>query len=208
MRMRLQVFSKCGRGYGQEPSAWKEIQNEIRQRPLMIRLGKRRPLILLLLASAAVSICPAPKAISAAVGFYASTFDPPTQSQIRMIRCALGADRRHKECGEMGKSISRLVVLVIEDSEKDTFASTRDQILMLKKALQRDSYRIEKVAATKAQAEQRKRPLLEDKKVERLFQFVPAGAYKGLKVSPGSQDPKLVSLVFPMVEEGGFSKAG
>ena len=41
-----------------------------------------------------------------------------------MIHCALGDDRLHKECGELGKSISRLVVWVIEDSEKDTFAST------------------------------------------------------------------------------------
>ena len=44
--------------------------------------------------------------------------------------------------------------------------------------------------------------------MERLFQLVPAGAYKGLKVAPGSQDPRLVWVVFPMVEEGGFSKAG
>lgn len=173
----------------------------------MSRFGRHHPLILFLVAFAAVSVSPAPKAVAASVGLYASTFDPPTRSQIRMIHCALGDDRRHKECGEMGKNISRLVVLVIEDSEKDTFASTREQILMLKRALQKHSDRVEIVASTKAQAEQRKRALLEDKKVERLFQFVPAGTYKGLKVSPGSQDPKLVSLVFPMVEEGSFSKA-
>src|SRR4029434_2899367 len=199
MRMRLQVFSKCGRGYGREPSAWKEIQNEIHQRPPMIRLGKRRPLILLLLASAAVSICPAPQAISAAVGFYASTFDPPTQSQIRMIHCALGGDRLDKECGEIGKSISRLEVLVIEDSERDSLASTREQILMLKRALQKHGDRIEIVASTKAKAEQRKRALLEDKNVDRLFEIVPADAYKALKVSPDRQNPKLVSVVFPLV---------
>ena len=109
-----------------------------------------------------------------------------------MIRCALGDDRLHKECGEIGKSISRLVVLVIEDSEKDTFASTREQILMLKRALQKHSDRIEIVASTKAKAEQRKRALLEDKNVKRLFQLVPADTYKALKVSPDRQNPKLV----------------
>jgi hypothetical protein len=146
-------------------------------------------------------------ASAASVGLYARTFDPPTRSQIRMIHCALGDDPLHKECGEIGKSISRVVVLVIEDSEKDTFASTREQILMLKRALQKHSDRVEIVASTKADAEQRKRALLEDKKVERLFQLVPAGAYKGLKVAPGSQDPKLAWLVFPLEEEGGSSRA-
>ena len=84
-----------------------------------------------------------PMAIAASVGFYAGTFDPPTRAQIRMIRCALGDDELHEECGELGKSISRLVILVIEDSEKDTFASTREQILMLKRALEKHSDRIE-----------------------------------------------------------------
>ncbi len=130
------------------------------------------------------------------------------RSQIRMIHCALGDDPLHKECGEIGKSISRLVVLVIEDSEKDTFASTREQILMLKRALQKHSDRVEIVASTKAEAEQKKRALLEDKRIERLFELVPAVAYKDLKVSPGSQDPRLVWVVFPLEEEGGVSKGG
>jgi hypothetical protein len=39
------------------------------------------------------------------------------------------------------------VVLVIEDSEKDTFASTREQILMLKRALQKHGDRVEIVAS-------------------------------------------------------------
>ena len=90
----------------------------------MVRFGKNRPLILFLWRSLRCPSLLAPMAIAASVGFYASTFDPPTRSQIRMIHCALGDDPLHKECGEIGKSISRLVVLVIEDSEKDTFAST------------------------------------------------------------------------------------
>ena len=168
----------------------------------MVRFGKNRPLILFLLVFATVSVSAVPMAIAASVGFYASTFDPPTRSQIRMIHCALGDDPLHKECGEIGKSISRLVVLVIEDSEKDTFASTREQILMLKRALQKHADRVEIVASTTAQAEQRKRALLEDKNVERLFQLVPADAYKDLKFSSGSQDPRLVWVVFPLVRRG------
>src|SRR6266850_3328135 len=113
----------------------------------MVKFGKHRPVILFLVAFAAVSVSSVPKAIAASVGFYASTFDPPTRSQIRMIHCALGDDPLHKECGEIGKSLSRVVVLVIEDSEKDTFASTREQILMLKRALQKHSDRVEIVAS-------------------------------------------------------------
>ena len=171
----------------------------------MVRFGKNRPLILFLaLAMASVSLTP--MAIAASVGFYASTFDPPTRSQIRMIHCALGDDSLHKECGEMGKSISRLVVWVIEDSERDTFASAREQILMLKRALQKHSDRVEIVASTKAKAEQSKRALLEDKRIERLFQLVSADAYKDLKSSPGDQDPKLVWVVFPLEAERGSAR--
>ena len=43
---------------------------------------------------------------------------------------------------------------------------------MLKRALQKHGDRVEIVASTKAKAEQRKRALLEDKNVERLFQLV------------------------------------
>ena len=124
-----------------------------------------------------------------------------------MIHCALGDDGLHKECGELGKSISRLVVLVIEDSEKDTFTSSREQILMLRRALQTHSDRIEIIASTRAKAEQRKRNLLDEKRVERLFELVSADTYKALQVSPDRQNPRLVSVVFPL-EEDGFLKAG
>jgi hypothetical protein len=174
----------------------------------MVRFGKLPSVILFLVALVTVSVSPASMTIAASVGFYASTFDPPTRSQIRMIRCALGDDSLHKECAEIGKSISRLVILVIQDSEKDSFASAREQILMLKTALKKQDDRVEIVAATTAQAEQKKRVLIEDKNLERLFQLVSADAYKDLKSSPGSQDPKLVSLVFPLEPEASSSKAG
>ena len=149
-----------------------------------------------------------PMAIAGSVGFYAGTFDPPTRSQIRMIRCALGDDGLHEECGELGKSISRLVVSVIEDGEKDTFASTREQMLMLKRALKKYGDRVEIVASTAERAEREKRALLDDRNVERLFQLVPGDADKGLNNFADGPDPRFVAVVFPLVEEGGFLKAG
>ncbi|HSE87129.1 MAG TPA: hypothetical protein VLJ79_12965, partial [Candidatus Binatia bacterium] len=154
-------------------------------------------------AFALVSVFLATSAMAVSVGFYAGTFDPPTQSQIRMIRCALG-DILHKECEEMGKQISRLVVLVNNDSEKDTLASTREQILMLRRALQNHSDRVEIVAATTAQAEEKKRDLVEDKNIDQLFQIVSADAYKELRSSPAGEDPKLAWLTFPLEEGGSF----
>src|SRR5262245_17643462 len=165
------------------------------------------PLILFLVASAVFSVFPAPKAIGAAVGFYASTFDPPTRSQIRMIRCALGDDSLRKDCRGIGRSVSRLVILVIEDSDKETCASIREQILMLKKARDKHSDRTEIAAATSAKGERRERSHLEDINVDRLFEFIPADTYEALKVSPDRQNPRLVSVVFPVVEERSFFKA-
>lgn len=61
---------------------------------------------------AIVSVFLSSAAMAASVAFYTGTFDPPTQSQIRMIRCALGDADLHKEYEEIGRKISRLVVLV------------------------------------------------------------------------------------------------
>src|SRR5262245_31195157 len=97
---------------------------------------------------AIVSVCLSSAAIAASVGFYTGTFDPPTQSEMRMIRCALGDADLHRACAEIGKQISRVVVLVSEGSEKETIASTRERILMLTKALEKHADRIEIVAAT------------------------------------------------------------
>jgi hypothetical protein len=146
-----------------------------------------------------------PVAMATSVGFYASTFDPPTQSQIRMIRCVLGDAGLHEECREIGRKISRVVVLVSEDSEKETIASTRERILMLRAALQKHSERVEIVAATTTQAEERRRALLENKNIEQLFQIVSTDSYRTLQSSPGSSDPKLVWLTFPL-EDGATSK--
>jgi uridine phosphorylase len=155
------------------------------------------------LAMASIFLSSAAMAVS--VGFYAGTFDPPTQSQLKMIRCALGDAGLHRACAEIGKQISRVVVLVSEDSEKETIASTRERILMLRKALEKHADRVEIVAATTSQAEDKRRALLENKNIEQLFQLVSADSDKELQSSPGSRHPKVVWLTFPL-EDGATSK--
>lgn len=174
----------------------------------MVRFGKDPRLILFFMALATMPVSLASMAIAASVGFYASTFDPPSRSQVRMVRCVLGDGSLHKECAEIGQSISRLIVVVVEDGDKDSFASTREQTLMLKQALKSHGDRVQIVAATAAQAEQRKQVLLADKNIERLFQLVSANAYRDLKSSATGQDPKLGWLVFPLEGEDSLSKAG
>jgi hypothetical protein len=154
---------------------------------------------------ATVSVFLSPAAMAASVGFYAGTFDPPTQSQIRMIRCALGDAGLHEECQEIGRKISRVVVLVSEDSEKETIASTRERILMLRKALEKHRDRVEIEAATTPEVEDRRRALLENKEIDQLFQIAAAGSHKDFQPSPGYRHPKLVWLTFPL-EEGGVFK--
>ncbi len=154
---------------------------------------------------AIVSVCLSSAAIAASVGFYAGTFDPPTQSEMRMIRCALGDADLHRACTEIGKQISRVVVLVSEGSEKETIASTRERILMLTKALENHADQVEIVAATTSQAEDKRRALLENNNIEQLFQLVSADSDKELQSSPGSRHPKVVWLTFPL-EDGAASK--
>jgi hypothetical protein len=151
--------------------------------------------VLVLLSSAAMA---------ASVGFYAGAFDPPSRSQIRMIRCALGDASLHEECLEIGRKISRVVVLVSEDSEKETIASRKERILMLRKALEKHGDRVEIEAATIPEVEDRRRALLENKEIEQLFQIVATGSHKDFQPSPGSQHPKLVWLTFPLEDGGAF----
>ncbi|HSF59063.1 MAG TPA: hypothetical protein VLD83_13420, partial [Candidatus Binatia bacterium] len=142
-------------------------------------------------------------AIAAAVGFYAGSFDPPTPSQIRMLRCALGDAGLHQVCEEIGRKMSRFVILV--DAEKDALASTRERILMLRKALQDHGDRVEILSATMAQREAKKRALVEDKNIAQVVQIVSANSYRELRSSPVGQDPKLAWLLFPL-EDGAASK--
>ena len=92
----------------------------------MIGFGKKSAIKLFSVAFVLLSVFHAPTAMAVGVGIYAGTFDPPTQSQLRMIRCALGDVRSHRECEDLGKQISRLVVLVNDDIENDTLASSKN----------------------------------------------------------------------------------
>jgi hypothetical protein len=142
--------------------------------------------------------------MAASVGFYAGTFDPPTQSEIRMIRCALGDADLHRTCAEIGRQISRLVLVVREDGEKDALASTRERVLMLRAALQKHSDRVEVVAASASQAEEKKRALVADKNIDQLFQIVPPASHKESRVSTVSQNSKTVWLTFPLEDGAAF----
>jgi nicotinic acid mononucleotide adenylyltransferase len=88
----------------------------------------------LIFAFLSLAVLFAPMAMAATVGFYAGTFDPPTQAEIGMIRCALGDASVQKECAGIGKTIARLVVSVNESSDEDTLASARERALMVKGA--------------------------------------------------------------------------
>ncbi len=160
---------------------------------------------LFFVTSVLLSVLRAAMAMAVSVGIYAGTFDPPTQGQLRMIRCALGDVRGHDACEALGKQISRLVVLVNDDVENDTLASLRERILMLRKELQKQGNRLEIVAATSAQAEEKKRALLADKNIDHLFQLVSGDSPKG---ALGNNDRKIVWVVFPLEKERGRFKAG
>jgi hypothetical protein len=144
-----------------------------------------------------VAVWFAPMAMAASVGFYAGTFDPPTQAEIGMLRCALGDISVGKECAEIGKTIARLVVSVNQSHDEDTLASTRERALMVRSALRNYGDRVEVVTAPGTR-EEKIRGLLEDRNIERLVQFIDSDSYGALKSAPASQDPRLLWMVFPL----------
>ncbi len=155
----------------------------------------------LIFAFVSVAVLFAPMAMAATVGFYAGTFDPPTQAEIGMLRCALGDASVRKECAGIGKTIARLVVSVNESSDEDTLASARERALMVKKALQKYGNRVEVVTAPGSR-EEKTRALLENKNIERLVQFIDSDSYQAVKSSPVSQDPRLLWMVFSLKQPG------
>src|SRR5262245_24034576 len=136
-------------------------------------------------------------AIAAKVGFYAGTFDPPTQAEIGIIRCAFGDASVHKDCQDIGKNISRVMVVVNQAGDEDPLASTRERVLMLKKALQKYGDRVEIVTAT-GDSEEKMQSLLGDGNVEQLIRFIDEESYKAARSSPGNQDPRLLWIVVPL----------
>ena len=155
----------------------------------------------LIFAFVSFAVLFAPMAMAASVGFYAGTFDPPTQAEIGMLRCALGDASVRKECAGIGKTIARLVVSVNESSDEDTLASARERALMVKKALQKYGDRVEVVTAPGSR-EEKTRALLQDRNIERLVQFIDSDSYQAVKSSPVTQDPRLLWMVFSLKQPG------
>jgi nicotinic acid mononucleotide adenylyltransferase/uridine phosphorylase len=144
--------------------------------------------------------------IAATVGFYAGTFDPPTQLEIGMLRCALGDAGVWKECGGIGKTIARLVVSVNQSHDEDTLASTRERALMVQKALQKYGDRVEVVTAPGTRDE-KTRALLQDRNIEQLVQFIDSDSFQEVKSSPVSQDPRLLWMVSSLKTPGSQAPA-
>src|SRR5215472_1819745 len=136
-----------------------------------------------------------PIARAVTVGFYAGTFDPPTLREMAMVRCAFGDASVHKECQEIGKTISRVVVVVNQAGDEDPLASTRERVLMVKKALQKYGDRVEIVTGD---SEEKARSLLGDKNVEQLIRFIDEESYEAARSSPANPDPRLLWIVVPL----------
>src|SRR5499427_10976980 len=142
-------------------------------------------------------------AIAATVGFYAGTFDPPTLREMAMVGCAFGDASVHKDCQDIGKNISRVVVVVNQAGDHDPLASTRERVLMVKKALQKYGDRVEIVTGD---GEEKARSLLKDGNVEQLIRFIDEESYKAARSSPLNQDPRLLWVVASL-KQGGSSQA-
>ena len=145
-----------------------------------------------------------PMASAITVGFYAGTFDPPTSGEIAIVRCAFGDSSVHKECQDIGKTISRVVVVVNQAGDEDPLASTRERVLMVKKALQKYGDRVEVVTAS-GDSEEKTRSLLADRNVEQLIRFIDADSYKAVQSSPVTQDARLLWVVVSLKTQGSSS---
>jgi len=154
-----------------------------------------------LLAFLTVSVLFPAMVMAATVGFYAGTFDPPTQAETGMVRCALGDASFHKQCAQIGKPLSRIVVSVNESGVDDTLASARERALMVKKALQKYGDRVEIVTAL-GNREEATSALLQDRNIEQLVQFIDSDSFQAAKSSPVSQDPRLLWMVFSLKKPG------
>ncbi len=120
-----------------------------------------------------------------------------------MVRCAFGDASVHKECPDIGKKNSRVVLVVNQAGDEDPLASTRERALMVKKALQKYGDRLEIVTGT-GDSEEKARSLLGDGNVEQLIRFVDEESYKAARSAPVNQDPRLLWVV-ASANQGGAS---
>ena len=135
---------------------------------------------------------------AASVGLYTGAFDPMTRAEERIIRCALGDTELSRECQKLAKGISRVVILVNEDGEQATLASTRERVLMVSKAFQDYGDRVEILAATPRQMAERARALLADQNVEQLFRIVGPVSDSALESVSAGYEHKIVRVTFPL----------
>ena len=140
------------------------------------------------------------------VGLYAGTFDPPTSGEIAIIRCAFGDSSVHKECQDIGKTISRVVVVVNQAGDADPLASSRERVLMVKKALQKYGDRVE-IVTTSGDSVEKTRSLFGDRNVEQMIRFIDEDSYKAARSSPVNQDPRLLWVVVSLKKQGSSSPA-
>ncbi len=136
---------------------------------------------------------------AATVGLYAGSFDPPTPGEIAIIRCALGDAGVNKQCQDIGRKISRVVVVVNQAGDEDPLASSRERVLMVKKVLQKYGDRVE--IATGG-SDDKTRSLLGDRSIEQLIRFVDQDSYKAARSSAVNQDPRLFWVVFSSKQQG------
>ena len=131
-------------------------------------------------------------------------FDPPTLGEMAIVRCAFGDASVHKECRDVGKTISRVVVVVNQAGNEDPLASTRERVLMVKKALQKYGDRVE-VVTTPGDSDEKIRSLLGDRNVEQLIRFIDEDSFKVARASPVNQDPRLLWVVVSPKKQGASS---
>jgi nicotinic acid mononucleotide adenylyltransferase len=167
----------------------------------MVGFGKHSSRKVSLVSLALMSVLFPALVIAATVGFYGGTFDPPTQAEMGMVRCALGDTSFHKQCPQTGKPLSRIVVSVNPSSVEDTLASARERALMVKKALQKYGDRVEIVTAP-GNREETTRALLQDRNIEQLVQFIDSDSYQAVQSSSATQDPKLLWMIFSLKKPG------
>jgi Phosphorylase superfamily len=142
------------------------------------------------------------------VGIYAATFDPPTQARLRILRCALGDVDLPKDCRNLGKNISRLFVLVREDPNLDTLASTRERTLMVKRALKTYGARVQVLPASSPEAEEKKRSLFADKTIDKVYELADGATPSQTPAPTLLWDAKLETVVFPLESDGGAASPG
>jgi nicotinic acid mononucleotide adenylyltransferase/uridine phosphorylase len=150
-----------------------------------------------------ISIFLTATASAGSVGFYGGTFDPPTGAQIKVIRCALGDAGFSRQCQEIGKQISRLVIWVSAEGQEDTYASARERVLMLKKALNKYGERVEVVAGNTAESRKKTRAIQTEESGEPTIRFISENGYKGLPASIAT-DPNRMWVIIPLDEHANF----